>query len=143
MVHLRDRFAGEGDRGRRSRLSRRTFASAERVAAMTDVRPHLCEACKQPVLDSLQWEWGVSSINDRDERFTARYRGTNALDLAYDYAEKLIADGAARVAILLTSNGGISWGVADTCDGSCWVVGRERWRANEAQAIEEGRARSW
>lgn len=90
-----------------------------------------------------RWKWQPSSGNA--QLGTLRhYTIRDTLDEAYDDAERIYASMSEprRVAILLGTD--TSVGVADTMEperfGGEWVVGRERWRENEARAVAEGRA---
>jgi hypothetical protein len=64
------------------------------------------------------------------------------LDEAYDLAESWWDAGARRVSIKLYVPENLGPGLADSRDRDHveWVCGRERWRANEAKAVAEGRA---
>lgn len=90
------------------------------------------------------WRW--QPVAYRGELDEIREGGPvcTTLDEAYDLAESWWAEGSRHVAIKLYTPGELSPGLADSRNGERrngeWVVGRERWRENEAKAARAGRA---
>jgi hypothetical protein len=92
------------------------------------------------------WRWqparGTHIADDNEPYESGQVCVT--LDEAYDVAESWWADGAGYVAIKLYVPTDLNPRLADSCDrrrgAGRWVLGRERWRENEAKAVKEGRA---